>query len=139
MDSPIKIVLVDDDVAFVESNKELLEAYDYQVFTAHDGESGLEVAKKEKPHLMVLDVMMAGKAQGFEIARKIPKTVELKGMKVLLVTGFSKEMKLKNKLEPDEEWLPVDLILEKPIDPKRFILEIQKLLQSNKEKGYVTF
>lgn len=122
-----KVVLVDDDVAFVESNKDLLEAYDYQVYTAHDGASGLEVAKQERPALMVLDVMMAGRPEGFEIARKIPKTPELKGMKVLLVTGFSKSMN--RKLEPDEEWLPVTRILEKPIDPARLISEIQKLLE----------
>jgi len=122
-----KIVLVDDDVAFVESNKDLLEAYDYQVFTANDGSSGLELAKKERPALMVLDVMMAGRPEGFEIARKIPKTPELKGMKVLLVTGFSKSMN--RRLEPDEEWLPVTRILEKPIDPARLINEIEKLLE----------
>jgi len=125
-----KILLVDDDASFVESNKELLEAYDYEVFIAYDGASGLETAKQIKPDLMVLDVMMAGKAEGFEIARKIPKAEELQNMKVLLVTGFAKEMKLTKKLEPDEEWLPVDRVMEKPIDPGRFISEIEKLLQA---------
>ncbi len=130
MNSRAKILLVDDDASFVESNKELLEAYDYEVFIAYDGSSGLEIAKNVKPDLMILDVMMAGKPEGFEIARKIPKTEELQNMKVLLVTGFAKEMKLTKKLEPDEEWLPVDRVMEKPINPGRFINEIEKLLQS---------
>ncbi len=124
-----KIVLVDDDVAFVESNKDLLEAYNYEVYTAYNGEAGLELAKQERPYLMVLDVMMAGRPEGFEIARKIPKTPELQGMKVLLVTGFAKSMN--RKLSPDEEWLPVTRILEKPIDPSRLIAEIQKLIETD--------
>lgn len=126
-----KIVLVDDDVAFVESNKDLLEAYDYQVFTANDGETGLAIAKKEQPALMVLDVMMAGRPEGFEIARKIPKCPELQGMKVLLVTGFCKSMN--RKLTPDEEWLPVTRILDKPIDPARLIAEIEKLVRDDSQ------
>jgi hypothetical protein len=53
---------------------------------------------------------------------------ELKDMKVLLVSGITRQMNLNYKLEPNDSWLPVDRVMEKPIDPARFIAEVEKLL-----------
>jgi len=129
MASAKKILIVDDDESFVDSNRELLEAYGYEVHTAYDGESGLSKAKQVRPDLMILDVMMAHDTEGFEIARKIQKESELAQMKLLLVSGITREMKLPFKLTPDSTWLPVNRVLEKPIDPARLIREIGKMLQ----------
>jgi two-component system, OmpR family, alkaline phosphatase synthesis response regulator PhoP len=122
------VLIVDDDRDFVESNKDLLEAYGYRVIAAHDGASGLEMAKRERPDIMILDVMMATQTEGFEIARKIPETPELKGLPVLLVTGVTKDLHLPFHFEPDVSWLPVERVLEKPIAPARLLAEIQKIL-----------
>lgn len=121
-----KILIVDDDIDYVESNKELLEANGYEVLTAYNGKAGLELAKKEKPDLMILDVMMATSTEGFEVARKIPSSQELQSMQILLVTGVRWEMDLPFKIEPDDTWLPVDKVFEKPIDPQLLLDEIQK-------------
>ena len=122
------ILIVDDDPDFVESNKDLLEAYGYVEHTAHNGADGLALARQVRPDLMILDVMMATNTDGFETARKIPETPELKGLKVLLVTGVTRDMHLPFGFEPDESWLPVDRVLEKPIAPTRLLSEIQKTL-----------
>lgn len=127
MASPKKrILIVDDDIEYVESNKELLEASGYEVLTAHNGKDGLELAKKHKPDLMILDVMMATNTEGFEVARKVPHSPELKGMHILLVTGVRREMSLPFKVHPDETWLPVDKVFEKPINPQDLLDEIKK-------------
>ncbi len=127
MTNPRKLILiVDDDVEYVESNKELLEAGGYDVITACNGAEGLALAKTRKPALMILDVMMATHTEGFEIARKIPETPELKHMRVLLVTGIRKDMKLPASFQPDETWLPVDKVFEKPINPQILLDEIKK-------------
>ncbi len=123
-----KILIVDDDECFAESNKDLLEACGYEVLMASDGRSGLEMARQHRPDLMLLDVMMATDTEGFEVARRIPESPELKGMKVLLVTGMTKAMHLPSGIEPDQTWLPVDRVLEKPIAPSRLIAEVQKAL-----------
>lgn len=120
-----KILLVDDDADFVESNKDLLEAEGYQVVVAADGESGLAMALQEKPDLMLLDVMMTHDTEGFEISRKIADNPELKGMKVLLVTGVRKEKDLAYSFEPDKDWLPVQKVLEKPVPPEKLLKEIK--------------
>ncbi len=72
-----KILLVDDDLDFVKSTTDLLEAHGYRVISAQDGTSGLSLAKQEHPDLMVLDVMMATKTEGFDVARRIPSCPEL--------------------------------------------------------------
>jgi two-component system, OmpR family, alkaline phosphatase synthesis response regulator PhoP len=135
MSEPQTILIVDDDPDFVESNKDLLEAYGYRVMTAHDGASGLELAKKIHPNVMILDVMMATQTEGFEIARKIPQTPELQGLHVLLVTGVTKDLHLPFGFEPDETWLPVERVLEKPIDPNRLLAEIQKVIGVKTPQG----
>ncbi len=122
------ILLVDDDVDFTESNKELLEAKGYRVLVAHDGAAGLSLAKKERPDLMILDVMMATETEGFEVSRKIPETPELRNMRVILVTGIRKAMGLSYGFEPDATWLPVNQVLEKPIPPEQLLAEIAKAL-----------
>jgi len=129
MSKPKKILLVDDDKAFVESNTDLLEAYDYKISVAYDGASGFETAMREHPDLMVLDVMMAHETEGFEIAQKTRKFPELKDMKILLVSGITRQTDFPRKLEPNNTWLPVDRVMEKPIDPARFIAEVEKLLE----------
>jgi CheY-like chemotaxis protein len=98
--------------------------------TAYDGESGLEKAKQERPDLMLLDVMMAHDSEGFEISRKIPEQPELKEMKVILVTGIRKEKELAYRFEPDETWLPVDRVLEKPVPPEKLLEEIKRELNA---------
>lgn len=125
-----KILIVDDDADFVESNKDLLEAQDYEVIVAHDGEQGLRTAIQEKPDLMLLDVMMAHDTEGFEISRKIPEQPELKNMKVIMVTGVRREKELAYSFEPDETWLPVDKILEKPVPPEKLLEEIKRELNA---------
>jgi len=129
------ILIVDDDPDFVESNRDLLEAYGYTVHAAYNGADGLELARKVKPDVMILDVMMATNTEGFEVARKIPDTPELKGLRVLLVTGVTKDMHLPFGFEPDASWLPVDRVLEKPIAPNRLLTEIQKVLGEVNPQG----
>ena len=135
MASRKRVLIVDDDRDFVESNKDLLEAYGYRVFTAHDGAAGLELAKKELPDIMILDVMMATQTEGFEVARRIPQTPELRGLPVLLVTGVTKDLHLPFGFEPDATWLPVQRVLEKPIAPARLLAEIEKVLGQAASKG----
>ena len=124
-----RILVVDDDVDYVDSTKDLLEAHGFEVLCAYDGEEGLKKAETEKPDLMILDVMMASNTEGFEIARKIPENEVLKNMPVIMVTGIRREMKLGYGFEPDESWLPVNQILEKPVEPAKLISIVNKAIQ----------
>ena len=122
------ILIVDDDVDFVESNKDLFETQGYRVLSAATGAAGLALAKQERPDLMILDVMMATETEGFEISRQIPEQPELKTMRVLLVTGIRKAMSLPFEFQPDQTWLPVNEVLEKPVPPQKLLDKVATLL-----------
>ncbi|NTV37973.1 MAG: response regulator transcription factor [Anaerolineales bacterium] len=64
------ILIVDDDDEYVESNKELLEVSGYEVLTAHNGKDGLDLAKKQKPDLMILDLGLPD-MDGVEVTRRL--------------------------------------------------------------------
>ena len=123
-----RILLVDDDQDFVASVSEWLKANGFEVTVALDGTSGIEKAKQLKPDLMILDVMMATDTEGIEVSRKIAEIAELRTMPVILLTGIRKAKNLPFGLSPDDTWLPVKIVLEKPVPPETLLKEIRKLL-----------
>ncbi len=112
------VLIVDDDMDLVESMANLLEAKGYVVFTASNGEEGVDMAKAERPDLILLDVMMTTKDEGFNVARQLREVEELRGTPVVMVSGVRKEMNLPFGFEPDDTWLPVKQFLEKPVKPE---------------------
>ena len=123
-----RILLVDDDQDFVASVSEWLKANGFDVTVALDGASGIEKARQLKPDLMILDVMMATDTEGIEVSRKIAEIPELRSMPVVLLTGIRKAKNLPFSLSPDENWLPVKIVIEKPVPPETLLKEIRKLL-----------
>jgi CheY-like chemotaxis protein len=128
MESGKTILLVDDDRDFVASSRDLLEAYGYSVLTAYDGDSGFETAKREHPALIVLDVIMNHVTEGFETAKKIRKFPQLREAKILMVSAATPEMKLWASSATEDGEMPVEHLLEKPIDPAKFIATIEEML-----------
>ena len=61
--------------------------------------------------------MMTTKDEGFDVARELNKDAKLKSVPIILITGIRKEMSLPFGFEPDETWLPVKGVLEKPVKP----------------------
>jgi len=116
-----KVLIIDDDADFVESIVNLLEARGYEVSSASNGEEGVKTAKAEMPNLIILDVMMTTKDEGFNVARKLNEIDGVKGTPVVMVTGVRREMNLPFGFEPDETWLPVKEVLEKPVRPETLL------------------
>lgn len=124
-----RILLIDDDADLTASNKELLEGSGYEVVSALDGTTGISKAKQTKPDLIVLDVMMKTETEGFDVSRALQEDPDLKGVPVILLTGIRKAMRLPFRFEPDKDWLPVKVVLEKPVPPPRFLEEVAKALE----------
>ncbi|MHC4551189.1 MAG: response regulator [Planctomycetota bacterium] len=123
-----KVLVIDDDNDFVESILNLLEARGFSVASASDGKEGVEKAKTEKPDLILLDVMMTTKDEGFNVARQLQEIDDVKGTPVIMVTGVRKEMSLPFGFEPDQTWLPVKQILEKPVKPETLLNAVSEVL-----------
>jgi DNA-binding response OmpR family regulator len=120
-----KVLMIDDDPEFVEAITNLLDAKGYDVVSAGDGKDGVAKAKQEKPDIILLDVMMTTKSEGFDVARELSKDANLKGTPVVMLTGVRKEMNLPFGFEPDADWLPVKAFLEKPVKPEVLLKTIE--------------
>jgi len=65
-----------------------------------------------------LDVMMTTKHEGFDTAREMHEDENIKDTPIIIMTGIRREMNLPFGFEPDETWLPVKQVLEKPVKPE---------------------
>jgi len=83
-----KVLLVEDDVALRDIYSARFMAEDFDVVTASDGEMALTQAVKERPDLIILDVMMP-KISGFDVLDILRATPETKATKVIMMTALS--------------------------------------------------
>ena len=124
-----KIVIIDDDQDIRDSVQVMLESQDYTVATAANKEEGLAAVKAEKPDLIVLDVMMDGCSDCFELAREIKAEPDLKDTIILMMTAVTEKTGIEFKSSAgDPTWLPVDGYVDKPVEPDALLAEIGKLL-----------
>ena len=124
-----KILVVDDDGDLVAALKIVLEGSGYEVVTAFDRTEGMEKLKEQKPDLVILDVMMTTWQDGFEMAREVKKDEQFKDIPILMLSGDGDKTGMDFKSESgDEEWLPVDLFLDKPVKSDILLSTVEKLL-----------
>lgn len=123
------VLMIDDDADLTESIVNLLEAKGYKVDSAPNGVEGVAKAKANTPDLILLDVMMTTKNEGFDVARELKVIEELKDTPVIMISGVRKEMSLPFGLEPDDTWLPIKQFLEKPVKPDELLDAVAKYIK----------
>ena len=80
-----RILVIEDNRYLVQVYERLLEMQGYVVFTAFDGEEGLQKAQKVKPDLIILDILMPGK-NGWEIMEELKDDPETQSIPVIIST-----------------------------------------------------
>jgi CheY-like chemotaxis protein len=131
-----KILVIDDDPDLVEVIRLTLEASGYEVFSASSGAEGLEKVKDVVPDLIVLDVMMDYTTEGFQVSLAIrspdaeSEYAAYRDIPILMLTAIHSTTPL--RFGPEEDYLPVDDFVEKPVEPGVLVKKIEGLLQ---EKG----
>ncbi len=124
-----KIIIVDDDPDYIDVLKTILEREQYTVVTAGDRTEGMEKIRNEKPDLAILDVMMSTWQDGFEMSRQLKKDPQLRDIPILMLTVVEKRTGIDFKSTAgDPIWLPVDVFLDKPVEPESLLAEVKKLL-----------
>ena len=93
-----KILLVDDDVDLAELLKTKLSSEGHEVVVTNTGDGAFELAKKVKPDIALLDIMLPG-VTGYQICRRIRKDPELYSMGVLMLTALGEEPEVLHGLE----------------------------------------
>jgi two-component system, OmpR family, alkaline phosphatase synthesis response regulator PhoP len=128
-----KILIIDDDPDISEAMKIALETQQYKVFTAHNSTEGKAELKKNKPHLIILDVMMDSASEGFTLCRELKKNSKYKTIPILMITSVKDKSGIDFKSEVgDESWLPVNDFLDKPVEPDVLLEKVKILLTPSK-------
>ena len=120
---PQKILIVDDDKGIVEVVKIALTKKGYEVFTAGDGNEGIEKVKAHSPDLILLDVVMP-EMNGYEFLRAL-KAIEGKALTPVVIVTAKEEMEELFKFEGVKEYIV------KPTDPSELIQKIEGCLVAN--------
>jgi two-component system alkaline phosphatase synthesis response regulator PhoP len=126
MSEPKTILIIDDDSDFVRAIQALLESSGYRVQSAANGREGLQLAKTAQPNLILLDVMMSERTEGFFVLQEMRRIPSLSKTPVIVVSSIYSEEPI-FRVSPDSGWLPADLFLAKPVNPARLLSEAQKL------------
>ncbi len=128
MEKKAKILLIDDDVDFVEATKTILESKPYEVIVAHEGDEGLRKAREENPDLILLDVIMPVK-DGFTAAEQLKKDPQLSKIPIIMLTGFSSKGQETSIPVSRGFTLEAEDYIEKPVTPEELLVRVGKHLK----------
>ncbi len=122
-----KILVVDDDRDFIKITRTILETQKHQIITASNGEEGLKVMRREKPDLVILDVMMSYILDGLDVRRQMVSDKDLKDIPVIMATSLTGE-RVQSSL-PSDQYVPDSQWIHKPIDPDKLLEMVKKSLR----------
>lgn len=121
------ILVVDDDVDITEQNSMILETKGFTPVVANNVGEAWDALEKNKIDLIILDVMMEKKSDGFNMAQKLKTMDKYKAIPIIMATGVNRDMPFKFDKEQDGGFLPVEKFMEKPINPKLLLKAIDEL------------
>jgi two-component system, OmpR family, alkaline phosphatase synthesis response regulator PhoP len=128
-----RVLLVDDDVDFLEINRLILEKAGFEVVTADNGNEGFQMASSTPVDVAVLDVMMDTPTEGFELARKLRQQDKTRHIPLLMLTSVNTEneaigshIRFSDR-DRDKAWLPVDRFVDKPVKPEDLVSLVRTL------------
>ena len=128
-----KILLVDDDLDFLEMHKAVLVRNGYNVLTASSSQEGLERVRTDLPDLIILDLMMEKHDSGFSFSKQVKKDPLFKRIPILMVTSVAEATGYQFSLDKDGYWMKAVDFLDKPVMPDVLIGRVEKLLKKKKE------
>jgi len=130
MSSEKTVLLVDDDADFVEMNRVLLEENGYAVRVAYSARQCLAQVASQRPDLIILDMVMESPSDGFDVSRELRNSEYTKKIPLVMITSVNDSIPF--RIEPDRTWLPVDALIEKPVDPTLLLSVVDRILKGVK-------
>ncbi len=118
MASTAKILIVDDDMTLRELYEERMKQEGYAIVSASDGEEAIEKAVKDKPDIILLDVMMP-KINGIDVMKMLREKDETKAIPIIILTALVQEIgKIKDMMKPGDGYLVKSEIMPKDVVTK---------------------
>jgi len=117
-----RVLICDDEPYIVESVSYVVRKAGFEVVTAEDGEEALAAARREKPDLVFLDIMMPGLA-GDEVCRRLKSDPATQGTHVVILTARGQEEDERRAME-----MGADEFMTKPFSPRKVRARILQVL-----------
>ena len=125
---PEKILIIDDEENIVLLAETNLEMCGYKVITAQDGKQGLEMAQKEKPDLIILDIRLP-EIDGWEVCRRLKNSTDTRNIPIVFLTAHAQENDINKGLS-----LGAEEFITKPFIPEDMAQRIKKILAQKQNK-----
>ena len=117
----MKVLIAEDDEFLLKVYRMTLEQEEFDVVIAEDGEEALEQAKKEKPDLILLDILMP-KKDGFDVLKELKENKDLKDIPVIILSNLGQEA----DIEKGKALGAVDYIIKGDVDIENVIQKVKK-------------
>ncbi|MDG6005788.1 MAG: response regulator transcription factor [Candidatus Brocadia sp.] len=126
-----KILVVDDEQDLVKLIRYHLEKDGYRVLSAYNGEDALFLSRKERPELLILDLMLPG-MDGLEVCKKLKADRDLTNTAIVMLTAKGEEADITTGLK-----LGADDYITKPFSPKELVARAQAVLRRTKSTSAI--
>jgi len=122
-----KILIIDDDPQTVKLIKFVLEKDHYSTISAKDGEEGLRMARKRKPDLIVLDLMLP-EIDGYQVCETLKTDSNTKEIPIIVLTALDTGPDFEKALEKKADWY-----ITKPFEAQHLLKRVNYLIEKRKE------
>jgi DNA-binding response OmpR family regulator len=119
-----KILMIDDAVDLVTLLKMRLEFHDYAVVPLYTSKRALEIAQREEPDLILLDIMMPD-MDGYEVCRRLKTDEKTKNTPIILFTAQSSQLK---KMAEEYKKIGADDYIAKPFEPEVLLRKVKEII-----------
>lgn len=130
MNAQAKVLIADDEQECIDFVREALADTPYEIISAMDGQEALNVAREQKPQLIILDVQMP-KKDGFAVFAELRRDKELKSVPVIMLTAVTERTGIKVGARDMGEFLDSqpEAFIDKPIEPIVLKQTVNRLLK----------
>ena len=123
-----KVLVVDDDRDFHMVVRATLERAGYVAVSAYSGPEGLDMARREKPDVILLDIVMNSTTDGFEFCREARRDPRIKHTPILGISAIEEKMALRCSPDRQGDLFPVDGYLRKPATAEQLLAALRRLV-----------
>ncbi len=124
------VLVVDDEPQIVEVMQDYLKQSGFRVLTARDGQTALSMARRERPDLLILDLMLPGGVDGLDVCRQLRQDPALTEVPIIMLTARAEETDRLIGLE-----LGADDYVTKPFSPREVVARVRTVLRRARREG----
>lgn len=123
-----RILLIDDDPDMHHAVRAMLPAGEFALTCCSTGPAGLEALRRERPDLVLLDIMLSTPSEGFHLCYQIKEDATLRDIPVVMISAIGQRIGMDYAHELGTEYVPADAFVEKPFDARTLLNTIRSLL-----------